>query len=288
MGVQIDDEILAKSGEELFKELLRVYSVAEVDDYFKNGQWKDEVMRTDIHLIYQHAREAGADDPIPLEEVKVPDLPRAAAIGGYQVPAGVGGLRPVAPVGVAARGVRPPPAVASAGAGAASPGGTVAELRLFALFATKWKLDPTRTKMMLAKLTPARRRFVILSFKTTAAGVEATNALQMFITKSETTNAGGLAAAATPGLRPAAGYNGAVRPVTVAPAQGVKRPPSPAMLAAAMQANKRPAMAPRAFPGIRPAVAGRPMVRPALGLRPAVVAPRAGGGGLIQGLLQRF
>jgi len=287
MGVHIDEEILAKSGEELFKELLRVYSVAEVDDYFKAGQWKDDLMRTDIHLIYQHAREAGADDPIPLEEVKVPDLPRAVAIGGYQVPAGVGGLRPVAPVGVAAFGVRPPSAVAKAGAGAASPGGTVAELRLFALFATKWKLDPTRTKMMLAKLTPARRRFVILSFKTTAAGVEATNALQMFITKSETTNAGGVAAA--PALRPAAGYNPAVRPVTVAPAQGVKRPPTPAMLAAAMQANKRPAMAPKAFPGIRPAVAGRPMARPALGLRPAVVAPRTGGGGgLIQGLLQRF
>jgi len=281
MVVHVDDEILAKSGEELFKELLRVYSVAEVDDYFKAGQWKDDLMRTDIHLIYQHAREAGADEPIPLEEVKVPDLPKAVAMGGFQVPAGVGGFRPIAPGGVAAFGVRPPPAVAAAGAAGVAPGSTVAELRLIALFVTKWKLDPTRTKMMLAKLTPARRRFVIQSFKP-AAGVEATNALLMFITKCEQTNAWGAAAAGAPALRPAVGYNPGVRPAAVALGQGVKRPLTPAMVAAAMQANKR-----QAVQGIRPAVAVRPMVRPQ-GLRPAVVAPKAGGGGLIQGLLQHF
>lgn len=51
------EERLAKQGPELFKELKRIYSVAEVEDYFKNGVWREDLMRTDLQLIEVHRRE---------------------------------------------------------------------------------------------------------------------------------------------------------------------------------------------------------------------------------------
>lgn len=289
MGVQVDEEILAKSGPELFKELLRVYSVAEVDDYFKAGQWKDEVMRTDVQLLYQHSREAGADDPTPLENVTVPELPKAT-VGGMLAPGGMGAVRPAGAAFVPA--VRP---AGPAGVAAVAPmGSPVAELRLIALFVAKWTLDPARTKMMLAKLTPQRRRYVLANFTSTfATPVDATNSLQTFLTKCEQTNAWGAASPMVAVPKGVAPRPVAFRPAGVAPlwpaapvAAGVKRPLTPAMSAMATQANKRQAVA----PGRMAVTPGKPALRPTTpqGIRPAMVTPKAGGGGLIRGLLQRY
>jgi len=270
---------------------LRVYPIAELEDYFRGGLWKDDVMRTDISLIYAHAREAGAPYPPALKDVKMPELPKSiqmAARPTFQ--AGVPGVRPVVATAV----VKPPPAAgtaaAPAAAAAAAPGAAAAanaagtqatELRLIALFVAKWKLDPNRTKLILAKLTPPRRRFVIQSFKN--AGGDPTASLEQFIAKCEQTNSWG--AATTPVAATAqAGF---------APqAAGVKRPLTPTMT---VDPNKRPrlmtpgALAPpkAGAPALRPVAAAAGGMRPGLaqggltpravrppGIRPAVVTPR--------------
>lgn len=237
---------LAKTGAELFKELLRVYDVAEFEDYIKNGQWQDEQMRVDLQLVEAHRREAGASEPIPLSEVKMPVVPF--------MPGG-GAPRPVAVVGS--------PLV---GAPAQTGVGAVAELRLIALFVAKWKLDATRTKEKLSKLLPARRRYVIANFKTTETGEAATDALDKFIEECEKTNSWAAATAAAP------------KPVAVATASpvAVKRPL--VAVAPAFDPNKRPRMvtpvAVRPAAGIRPVAHASPAAA-ALAARLAAQRPRA-------------
>mmetsp|Transcript_104804 Transcript_104804/g.295098 ORF Transcript_104804/g.295098 Transcript_104804/m.295098 type:complete len:476 (-) Transcript_104804:184-1611(-) len=253
MGDQ--EEVLEKKGAELFREVLRIYPGASVEDYFANGIWKDDVMSVDWQLITAHRAEGGAEDPPALEDVKMPELPKKPAFlptMGAKLPAGIkpmmmatpGALRPAgmafAPgvlrpqITPTAMGIRPasahpagirlltsgpkamgaavaarpggalpkamgaPKAVARPGfaapkagalGGAAAATGPVAELRQIALFVAKWKLDPTRTKMMLAKLGPARRRYVIQTFKHTAYGADVTAGLQQYIAQCERTDA---------------------------------------------------------------------------------------------------
>lgn len=291
-----DEQRLKKSGAELFKELLRVYDVAEVEDYVKNGQWVDELMRVDIQLVEAHRRQGGAPEPIPLSEVKMPVV--------ANMPGG-GTIKPIVP-----------------GAGAAAPGvatggvGAVAELRLIALFVAKWKLDATRTKTALSKLLPARRRYVIANFKTTETGTEATDALDKYIEECDKSNSWAAATAAAaaapvavkrpisavapvvvdPNKRPRLVTPVAVpgRPVAVPvrPVAGVRPAATPSPAAAALAARlaaQRPravsppvrpafvsAVRPAWSPAFRPAVAAavRPMVRPAVhAVRPAVVRP---------------
>jgi len=199
---RIDDEIVEKTGQELFKELLRFYPVAEYEDYFKAGKWQDELLRCDLHLLWAHRREAGAPDPIPLEEVKMPTLPVATAASAAA--AAAGGLRPVA-----AAVARPSPAASygqAAGAAGTSP---AAELRLIALFVAKWKLEPTKTKFALAKLTPQRRRYVIQHFKLqpppTAPGPASDSAFSEYVTQCHAENVWPAPKAGTPGTPVPAG-----------------------------------------------------------------------------------
>lgn len=286
MGVQVDEEILAKTGPELFRELIRVYPVAEYEDYFKNGAWKDDLMRTDLVLIYAHAREAGAPYPPALKDVKLPDLPKGIPLARPTLPGGA--LNATAPRPIVATAVVKPPVAAAATAPAAAqtaatapaaaPAATAAangaamqatELRLIALFIAKWKLDANRTKLMLAKLTPPRRRYVIQSFKNTAGG-DPTAALEEFIAKCEQTNAWATAAA------PAAATT---QPAGSGPqAAGIKRPLTPTM---STDPSKRPRlMTPGAV--TPPKLGAVPPIRPnpkaagvAAGMRPAGLMPRA-------------
>lgn len=297
-----DEEVLNKKGIELFKELLRVYSVAEVEDYYKMGVWRDELMKAYLQLIEAHRKEAGAPDPIPLEEVVMPELPKAPVVQPGLT--GLFAVRPGMPQIIAAGAVRPMgvtvapsaalavatrPVAAPVVAAAASASGPVAELRLIALFVAKWKLDPTRTKMMLAKMTPARRRYVIQNFKTVATGVEATNSLEQFIAQCEKTNAWGAATAPAPAVVPAV----TVRPITVAAAPaavaGIKRPITPVNIA--LDPSKRIAVAQPRGPTpvqVRPAVwtaaGGAGTIRPVVPKAKAQEKP----GDLIRNLLQRF
>ncbi|CAK0862603.1 unnamed protein product [Prorocentrum cordatum] len=261
-----EDEIFVKSGPELFKELLRIYPMAEVDDYYKNGMWKDDVMKMDFTLINAHRREAGSPDPVPLEEVQVPDLPKAVVpMASFAVgrPA-IAGTRPAGAPVMARAGVMPTAAPSAEGVG----GSPVAELRLIALFIAKWKLEATSAKMTLAKLSPARRRHIITNFKPSGAvsGAAATQALVEFIANCEKTGSWGAASPAA-ATAPAAGL-GAPRPA------GPTAAPGPAFLQAMapgpvpMRAGAMPARA----PGI-PAFGGaagvkRPYAAPAYGQDP--------------------
>lgn len=172
---------------------------------------------------------------------------------------GGGTFKPVVP-GAAAGAVMP--AVGTGGVGA------VAELRLIALFVAKWKLDATRTKTALAKLLPARRRYVIANFKSTETGSAATDALEKYIQECEKSNSWGAAtaAAATAPVavkRPFA----AVAPVVVDPN---KRPRMPTPVA-----PMRPAAMPlRPFAAVRPAATPSPAAA-ALAARLAAQRPRA-------------
>jgi len=150
---------LAKSGPELFRELKRIYAVAQVEDYFKNGVWRDDLMRTDLQLIAVHRREAGAPEPPEVSEVELPPLPPGAAAA----------------------------ASATSLAAASGLGDSVADLRLIALFVAKWKLDVAATKKALIKLLPMRRRYVMAHFKA-KGGPDVNEELEQYIQECSSTN----------------------------------------------------------------------------------------------------
>jgi hypothetical protein len=142
------EEALTKTGPELFKELYRIYPVAEPDDYFKNGQWRNDVMKTDIVLIESHRRESGAPDVPDLDDLKLPKLPEASLTGSAPNALGALSLQqklmpnilPTTPNGA--------PAITATST-------PVVEIRLIALFVSKWKLDAVKAKTELAKLSQA-------------------------------------------------------------------------------------------------------------------------------------
>lgn len=316
----VDEDILKKTGADLYRELVRVYSVAELEDYFKAGIWKEDLIKADLQLVWAHRREAGAPDPPDIEDVPMPKVPKAAPMiarpGGLPVTPGSvipGAVRPgltpnamIRPTAVVPGAKVSPPTAAN---GATS--GPAAELKLIALFIAKWKLDPTKAKMLLAKMTPAKRRYVITNFKNTTNAADSTGALEQYIAQCEKTNAWGAAVAAattttttpvTPGVitpRPAVAK--AVVPAGAAAVAGVKRPIAPVTV---MDPSKRPritpvaTVTPPAAKAVRP-VAPRPVtpgVRPPmqLGARPAIrpVTPAAKAqekpGNLIRSLLQKL
>ena len=105
-------------------------SEAAHEEYFVGGTWTDELMRTDYPLYVEHRREAGANDPPPLEEVPMPQLPQGLA-------------KPLSAL----------PKLSPVTAGAVAPAsGPLAELRLIASFIAKHKLGPMRAKGFLAAL----------------------------------------------------------------------------------------------------------------------------------------
>lgn len=292
------EEALSKSGAELFKELYRVYPTADPEDYYKAGQWRNEVMKTDLCLIEAHLRECGSPEPKPIEEVTLPQLPGGVLSAGPvgAVAGGGSALSALSALKTAGAAAYPSPLLSGAATQGSAP---VVEIRLIALFVAKWKLDPVMSKTALAKLTPVRRRYVIQNFKAQASGMEATKELEAYIAECETdgswdsaasNGANGATSTTTPNaamVAAAAPVRPVVRPggpVTVSPM--LKRPIAPAN--PAWQMNKRPAFG----LGVTPAGMVRPPVAGAFsGIRPAgVVRPvqAKAGGKLISGLLSGF
>ncbi|CAE7226538.1 unnamed protein product, partial [Symbiodinium sp. CCMP2592] len=253
MGEEEEDERLAKTGPELFKELRRLYAVAEVEDYFKNGMWRDDLMKTDLQLIEVHRREAGAPDPPDLSEVKLPpDLPRGFVRPRTSL---ISTPSPLAATTVTTAVVPP------------TGGSAVADLRLIALFVAKWKLDVTRTKTALTKLLPSRRRYVIAHFK--PKGDAATDdELESYIAECESSKSWDTATVLANGSangvkRPLSAVSGTstvddpskrLRPTLVTPARPAATPkPSPATLAMAQRLQAASAARPaplRPFAGV--------------------------------------
>lgn len=266
MGLMSDicdlEEALTKTGGDLFKELFRIYPVADPEDYFKNGQWKNDVMKADLRLIESHRRECGAPDVKDLDEIKCPDLPQqqaAFSAGGQpawvqptwaQQQLGLGGLV-VKPAGLVPSGSVTGIVPGAAVAGTAS----VVEIRLIALFVAKWKLDPATSKQILAKLTPTRRRYVIQNFKATKTGVEASSELEEYVAQCELDASWDAAAAgvstSTAGVTDSGYINpvGAVSAAKILPGavgtatavSGLKRPLTPTVGVADV-ANKKAAV----------------------------------------------
>jgi len=292
---EMSEEALSKAGPELFKELLRLYETAEVEDYYKAGQWKNELMKTDLVLLEAHRKEAGAPDPPELEDVVMPDMSCLSTPGfGGQV--GIGPQHVpmmVQPQGIT--GVLP------------GAGGAVAELRLIALFVSKWKLEPTKTKMILAKITPTRRRYVISNFQTASTGEVAVAELEKFIQECTANGKWDIPTVLAGGVRPhVPALIQSPRPMIVAP-MGIKRP----MIVQPMMAGQPMAQRPRVLMPVNqtpqsalaarlaavrassPGGYGPGMVRPGMVqpmrqmIRPVAPATRPPAGLLIRNLLQQ-
>jgi hypothetical protein len=277
------EAILKKSGAELFRELVRQYPEADVEDYRKVGVWKDEQMRLDVRLFIAHRSEAGAPEAVPLSEVPVPqvkDVPVASmpVLGALSRP----GVLPQANLTV-----RPALSVATP----ATAMGVATELREISMFVTKTKLDPMKSKAALSPLTPSRRRYVIQNFKNTASGEDGVAELLEYIKRCESSGAFAEAdktAASAPTMTasvasPAAPLAPASGQATTRPQQqvlsmgvtGVKRPLS---LPPALDPSKRPRLGVANFP-VRPTVLGarQPTSTPRTGVvLPGAVSPRIG------------
>jgi len=199
-------------GKELYRELLTMYPSANYEDYYKQvgGIWNVETLEIDLELIKCHRLEAGAPEATPMDEVNMPDIPKPTALPVQQqrvpqqqmpkVPSGPttygGTLRapgmPVRPAGAIGRPGLPKPAGPVGGAGPS------AELQAIALFIQKWKLEATKAKLLLARLTPPRRKWVMQNY----AGA---SPLEEFVENSQQTNAwasaGAVAAPAATGMK---------------------------------------------------------------------------------------
>jgi len=144
-----------KTGLELFREFKRLYSEANVEDYYKMGMWNNRTLRIDWCLIDAHRKEAGAPAPPPLEDVPLPKLPENKFPG--------------------------PTLLTPAFLQLVQNRGPAAELREAAIFISKNKLDPTRSKGLLMDLPLHERRQVMETFKSEQVGFEATDDLEAFI-----------------------------------------------------------------------------------------------------------
>jgi hypothetical protein len=222
----IRESLKDKSGPELFRELLRLLPLVVLEDYYKNGVWQNDLMKMDIEIIDAHRKEAGAPDPIPIDEVKMPAIPAqvsmasmtsmiralaanaptavtpgavstevngvvstssssTAPVGEAPAPVGAPVVAPVVtPMAPTLATVLPPGPIAS------SPvlGAPALDMRVIALFVSKWKLDAGRCKTALEKLTPARRRYVMQNFKyVPVAGATSIAKLEQYISECEKT-----------------------------------------------------------------------------------------------------
>mmetsp|Transcript_31398 Transcript_31398/g.57668 ORF Transcript_31398/g.57668 Transcript_31398/m.57668 type:complete len:163 (-) Transcript_31398:153-641(-) len=60
----------------LFRHLLRFYALASITDYYMpNGTWDTQKLKCDLSLIVANRHEAGAPQPLDLEDVEMPELP---------------------------------------------------------------------------------------------------------------------------------------------------------------------------------------------------------------------
>merc|ERR1719408_698963 len=122
--------------------------------------------------------------------------------------------------------------------------GPSAELRQIALFIAKWKLEATKTKLLLARLTPPRRRWVMANFAQSGTAVAPTAQLEQYIAKCERENLWAGASSATPAV--------ASKPVS-----GLKRPLTPSAVTTDPNKRSQPAWlsGSSAVSGLRPAAA---------------------------------
>lgn len=292
----VDESVLGKAGPELFRELVRIYSVAEVEDYFKNGVWRNDVIKHDLQLLAAHRREAGAPDPPDLEDVPMPELPQTTPVA---IPAMVGIRLVGSPTIVSALTLhRPPTPLSTTPVVVPATITPMPEFQLVEAFIQKFQLEPTRAKLVLANVPQLRRRFLIQNFQTNSTGAAAMNALVQYIALCERNPTGAAVAPAVAAAAAAVAAAGIKRPINMVV------PPKPLF-----DPSKRPrlSLATPITPGkavvVKPPTTIRPLgtvVFPPQSMRPAApkastnlikpVAPKAGrsDGSLIRSLLQKL
>eukprot|EP00929_Paragymnodinium_shiwhaense_P015458 TRINITY_DN123551_c0_g1_i1.p1 TRINITY_DN123551_c0_g1~~TRINITY_DN123551_c0_g1_i1.p1 ORF type:complete len:330 (-),score=73.14 TRINITY_DN123551_c0_g1_i1:390-1379(-) len=148
-----DEEVLAKSGSELFQEFKRVYAEADIDDYYKNGLWKDDLLKLDYKLMVAHRSEAGAPEPPALKDIVKP----------LQLPC-------------RERLERVPSAHNSSGA---------QDLKELATFVGQFKLDAARSRALMYAQPVPKRRYVYANFSCLETGEEAFRKLEAYIQEQE-------------------------------------------------------------------------------------------------------
>jgi len=66
----------------LFRHLLRFYSLARIADYYQSRTgWNTLKLKVDLDLIVANRREAGAPEPLKLEDIEMPELPGSVLDG---------------------------------------------------------------------------------------------------------------------------------------------------------------------------------------------------------------
>lgn len=132
-------------------------------------------MKIDLDLLRAHRREANGPDPPPREEMPFPDLPQVVA-PRPPPPIPLGQTGEAASLKTVGRTLTPPPPPASVAGGlsaARRPQTTAApqpEMRLISTFISKWELEPARTRVLLARLSPWKRHYVIDNFTCNTSG----------------------------------------------------------------------------------------------------------------------
>merc|ERR1712039_379746 len=138
-------------------------------------------------------------------------------------------------------------------------GTAAADLRQIALFVSKWRLEPHKTKIQLAKLTPARRRYIMQSFKFVPAdGTTSMSKLEEYIEECEKS---GWASVTTAASTTASVAATAAAPAAVPKDGGVKRELDASATVASDEKKPKTAGAEPAAPTTE-AAAGAPAVPP--------------------------
>jgi len=162
-----------QDGKDLFKELFRQFPTAVYSDYYTGGRWQLDKILMDTELVVAHRNESGAPEPAPIDEIKLPaEVERLSGASwahaqpapqAYAPPAAMGSARSAAPSVFRPSAPASHPAVSSTTA-------PQTELKMIANFVQKYRLDPTKTKLILSRLTPSRRLAVINGFPGAAGG----------------------------------------------------------------------------------------------------------------------
>lgn len=184
---------VVEDGSELYRELCRWHPDPQITQYHKLGQWQKELLKIDAVLLEEHRKEAGAEPPKPLEEIPKPAVTKSLTLN-FPFQQGASSPTLSLPASVAAKAGTTVPTIRpglklNPGAQPISPAAVAAaELKAMALFVAKWKLEPTKTKLLLAPLPSVRRRWVLANFKSEGEG-EAIGKLEAFIQESSDNDA---------------------------------------------------------------------------------------------------
>lgn len=146
-------------------------------------------LEVDLALVVQHRRDASAPDPVPLEDIPLPELPeqhRRPALPKAPPTARDYARSGQAPPPALSRrprpGPRPPGSPPSAAAVAAQRGGSAAGASGdVAGFIRRWNLDPLRSQLLLARLPPSKRREAMDTFRHDHKTLSPTAALEKYI-----------------------------------------------------------------------------------------------------------